>query len=247
LLHHHTARQFLIIVHDVAPPFLGLLQQISTQLRSLVGNAVAGAVVPCWHGTPLSSSDEPFICHVKEAYGELLLHGYTHYSAHAQGPVAYLTEQANEFTSLTPISATRRIQAGQSDMKHYLGVPVHGFVPPAWQFGPITPALLKTCGLTYQLGFYSLQAAGCITQPLAVWSWDCGRFRALGLAGDALGTLHHVLFPNAMPCIVLHPRDVERGFLEHALSIIRRLLAAGWQPILPGNILENVCARSFTA
>lgn len=239
MFHDQLARHFLVIVHDVAPPFLGSLQQISAQLRPLIGNLAVGAVVPCWHGTQLSSSDAPFIGHTRTAYSEVLLHGYMHHSARAWGPVALLTSQANEFTDLTPSAAVRRIQAGQADIANCLGVTVRGFVPPAWQSGPITPGLLAACGLSYQLGLTDLQTLNRAPRPLAVWSWDCGRFAALGLAGEALGTLRHLQQPTALPCIVLHPRDLQRGYLDRALHLVRKLLSSGWQPITPGALVDQ--------
>jgi hypothetical protein len=120
-------------------------------------------------------------------------------------------------------------------------MPIRGFVAPAWQPGPVTPALLNSCGLDYALGFWSLDCAGT-RLPLAVWSWDCGNIAALGLAGEALGWLRRALRPDAVPCVVLHPRDVTRGYLARALNLIRRLQTAGLRPVLPATFLSGAPA-----
>lgn len=237
---YSPAGRFLVIVHDLTPHTLALSRHIISQIQTLIGNAVAGAVVPCWQGNRIASDDGSFIKHVSEAYGELLLHGYTHYVAHAWTPVALLTAQANEFTGLTPAAAMQRLSAGQIAMAEHFGVATRGFVPPAWQPGPITPTLLKACGLTYLLGLDHMQMVDSGRQPLAVSSWDCGRFRALGLVGEALGAAQFLLRPSALPCIVLHPRDIERGYAVRALHLIRRLLANGWLPILPGELADRL-------
>jgi Uncharacterized protein conserved in bacteria (DUF2334) len=230
---HHTPRQFLVIVHDVAPHAFMPLQTISDLLSPLLGTRVAAAVVPCWHGRQLTAHDSVFVQYVRASYGELLLHGYTH-QTNTSGPIALLTDQANEFTRLTPTMAIERIQHGRAVLAELFNYDVAGFVPPAWQTGPVTPLLLKRCGLMYHMGFGSLSAIDTLPQPLAVASWDCGRFAVLGLAAEAVAALQYFFYPKAMPCIVLHPRDVERGFFARALHLIRHLLAAGWQPILPG-------------
>ena len=237
---YSTTDRFLVIVHDLAPHTLALSQHIISQIQTLIGTVVAGAVVPCWQGNRISSDHGSFIKHVAEAYGELLLHGYTHCVAHAWTPVALLTAQANEFTGLTRPAAMQRLIAGQIAMAEHFGVAARGFVPPAWQPGPITPALLKACGLTYLLGLSHMQTVGSGRQPLAVSSWDCGRFQPLGLVGEALGAAQFLLRPSAIPCIVLHPRDIERGYAVRALHLIRRLLANDWLPILPGELVERL-------
>jgi predicted deacetylase len=233
-----TPRQFLVIVHDVAPQAFVPLQKIGDTLFPLLGTRVAAAIVPCWHGRQLTAYDTTFVQHVQTSYGELLLHGYSHHT-NTSGPVALLTKQANEFTRLTAVTALARIRQGLAILAEHFEGNVAGFVPPAWQAGPITLFLLQQCGLAYQMGLSALTAIDTLPQPLAVVSWDCGRFAALGLIGEAVAALQYFLNPAAIPCIVIHPRDVERGFLVRAVHLIRHLLATGWQPVLPGQYIRH--------
>jgi predicted deacetylase len=231
------AASFIVIVHDVAPPFLSPLHVIADALRPLIGGAVAGAVVPCWHGST-STSDYAFWEHTRKCYGEVLLHGYTHRSQRRFEPTSLLTEQANEFTGLSLAEAQDRVQQGQAALGDLLGTLAHGFVPPAWQPGPLTPAALASAGLRYQLSFRYLSTIE-EKHPLTVWSWDCGRIAALGLLGGTFGTLHFTWCPTHLPCVVLHPRDVARGFLRHALARVQQLLASGRQPMLPRELVKG--------
>lgn len=233
---------FMVVVHDVAPPFLSTLCHIMRQLHPLVGGAVAGAVVPSWHGTQIVESSLT-VDHARGAYGELLLHGYTHHAARACGPIALLTAGANEFSALPRPEAASRIHQGQAALASCFGSPARGFVPPAWQPGSLTSALLAEAGISYQLGLRELRTAAGSTQPLAVWSWDCGRVAALGLAGECLGALQRAIWRGATPCVVLHPADLARGFLRRALDLVRQLLAEGLRPALPCNLARAVDSR----
>ena len=67
--------------------------------------------------------------------------------------------------------------------------------------------------------------AGAIA--LATYSWDCGRFGCIGHLGNTIGRALS-LFPRRLPCVVIHPADVARGFLEQALSLIDSLMR--WSP-----------------
>lgn len=240
---HHAHRSFLVIVHDVAPPFLAPLRTIGRELARLVGRAVAGAVVPHWHGAQPSAQCAALVEYARATFGEVLLHGYSHRSARPRGPVALLTDGADELSALAPGAAVARLRAGRARLSGAFGTPISGLVAPAWQPGPVTPALLAACGLDYLLGFWRLAAAGAPDRPLAVWSWDCGRVAALGLAGEALGAARRALRPAAIPCVVLHPRDVARGYLARALRLIEGLREAGWRPALPAACLPGSPAR----
>jgi predicted deacetylase len=232
--HHH----FLVVVHDVTPHAYTPLQIISKLLYPFVGTNVAAAVVPCWHGVPLNTANPGFLEFVRAAYGELLLHGYTHHTTNS-GLIALLTEQANEFTRAPALIALKHLQRGRAILADLFTQAITGFVPPAWQVGPVTPQLLRHSGLHYRMGLGSLTAIDTTPQPLAVASWDCGRIAALGLAGEAIAAVQYVRNPAALPCIVLHPRDLARGYCARALYLIQHLLAAGWQPILPGSYIQR--------
>jgi hypothetical protein len=231
-------RAFLVVVHDIAPHFLRPLVTIGRELRHVVGGAVAGAVVPHWHGDERSDQHAPLVAYLQETVGEVLLHGYSHNALHQQGLVSLLTDGANELSGSTCAEARHRLRCGRALLEASLGISICGFVPPAWQPGPVTPELLADCGLEYMLGFWQVTLARGWRHALAVWSWDCGRSAGLGLLGERLGWLRLRGQPNAVPCVVVHPRDVTRGYLVRALHVIDQLLAAGWRPMLPSAYLR---------
>jgi predicted deacetylase len=226
-----------VLVHDVAPQRAASIAVLLDALRPLVGRALAGAVVPRWGGMPLPAGAAVWDRLAQDAFGELLLHGLTHTRLGGCSPVALLTGGANELSGLTPAQAVDRLRQGQADMAARFGATARGFVAPAWQPGPVTPRLLPFCGLVYSVGLRSLRVPGLPILPLAVWSWDCGRVAALGLLGEALGRARQAARGDAVPCVVLHPADVQRGFLPRALRTIERLLGAGRRPVLPGDIV----------
>jgi hypothetical protein len=236
---HLPHRTFLVVVHDVAPLFLGALRTITRELRRLVNGAIAGAVVPHWHGAAFPDWRPRFAEYVRASFGEVLLHGHTHHAPQSNGLVGLLTDGADEFGALTPVEASQRLRLGRALLVENLGVPVRGFVAPAWQPGPVSPSVLRDCALDYRLGFWGLWPVHSAALPLAVWSWDCGRAAAAGLAGEALGRARLSLRPAAIPCVVLHPRDVARGYLVRALRLIERFLGAGWRPVLPATCLPG--------
>lgn len=229
-------RVYLVIVHDVAPPFVESLRTITRALDPLVGRQVAGAVVPCWHGWAHIDADATFRAYIQATFGEVLLHGFTHRAPTPRGAVAALTDGADEFGGLTAAAAGDRLRCGYTVLNAHIGLPIRGFVPPAWRPGPVTPALLMACGLEYALGLWRFRDTRQGGLPLAVSSWDCGRIAALGLAGEALGILRRAITPAALPCIVLHPCDVARGYLPRALRQIQRLRAAGYRAALPAEL-----------
>lgn len=222
---------FLVVVHDVTTEFFAPVAQMLHALRPLVGRAVAAAVVPHWHGQPGINAELAAL--VREHCGEVLLHGCTHQTACWWHPLAVLTGQANEFSRLALPAALARLQIGRALLRRWFAAPVAGFVPPAWQSGPLNLPALARCGLHYGLYFSCCAATSGARWPLATWSWDTGRLAWPGLVGEWLGTARALLLPRAVPCVVLHPADVARGYLERALERVRMLLAAGRRPLLP--------------
>jgi hypothetical protein len=68
--------------------------------------------------------------------------------------------------------------------------------------------------------------------PLATWVWDVSPIRLLCRVGYRLGQIQYRFRKNALPCVVLHPLDLERGFLPQIEKTVQRLLDAGRQPVM---------------
>jgi len=227
---------FLIVLHDVAPLWWEPLACIVGQLQPLVGKRLAAAVVPGWHAAAhpkaeSSSFSLKFVEWVASEFDEILLHGYDHHQKESGDLLGLLTGRANEFTGVTISESVDRLQLGQALMVKYFGKPAAGFIPPAWQWGPITPNLLAKCGLQYGVGLNGIEPVRGGRAPLATWSWDWGILAPLGYLGEGLGHLMATVRPQAIPCLVFHPLDVERGFVKHGLHQVKRLLREGRQPV----------------
>ena len=110
-------------------------------------------------------------------------------------------------------------------------------MPPAWQVGRATAEELGGCGFRYLATFGAIRAAGGPTIPLATWSWDWGVLGPLGRVGQRFGDVSWRLRPAALPCVVVHPADVDRGYLPRVLEVVDRLLGRGRTPGLLSEFL----------
>src|SRR5512145_1023175 len=245
-------RFFLVVIHDVAPPFLEDIRGIIRQLRPLIGSDLAAGFVPCWYGqsvvvgadahressqSSMHCRERDFITLVRAAFGEILLHGWTHYRCQG-GLISLLTSGADEFAALPPDAALARLCAGQRVVYALFGAPAAGFIPPAWQSGGVAHALCSG-GLSYRMGWMSIDTVWGARIPLVTWSWDLGRMACLGYAGDLLGVACSLLRYDTIPCVVFHPSDVRRGYLGHGVYLVRKLLAEGRRPILPMQLIRR--------
>jgi predicted deacetylase len=224
-------RRFAVVVHDVAPAFLPQLARIIEALAPRVGRAVAGAVVPCWHGRPIDRSRGGFQRFVARAFGEVLQHGYTH-RQDRPGVLSLFTGRSDELVGLPRDEVRRRLERGRELLRRVLGVAPTGFVPPAWQSGRLTTRELGACGFRYLATFGAIRAASGTTIPLSTWSWDWGVLGPLGRVGQRFGDVSWRIRPATLPCVVVHPADVDRGYLPRVLGVVDRLLGLGRTPSL---------------
>jgi predicted deacetylase len=229
-------RRFAVVVHDVAPAFLPQLARIAEALAPRIGRQLAGAVVPCWHGRPIEGPGGGFGRFVTGAFGEVLQHGYTH-RQDRPGVLSLFTGRSDELVGLPREEVRRRLGLGRELLRRALGVAPAGFVPPAWQVGRATAEELGGCGFRYLATFGAIRAASGPTIPLATWSWDWGVLGPLGRVGQRFGDVSWRLRPATLPCVVVHPADVDRGYLPRVLEVVDRLLGRGRTPGLLSEFL----------
>lgn len=222
-------RRFAVVVHDVAPVFLPQLARITKALAPRIGRQLAGAVIPCRHGRPIEGPGGDFGRFVMEAFGEVLLHGYTH-RQDRPGVLSLFTGGSDELAGLPREEVLRRLGLGRDLLRRALGVAPAGFTPPAWQVGRATPAELGEYGFRYLATFGAIRTVSGPTIPLATWSWDWGLVGPLGRVGEWVGNVSWRLRPGALPCVVVHPADVDRGYLPRVLEVVDRLLGRGRTP-----------------
>jgi hypothetical protein len=238
------ASKFCVIVHDVTPFFAREMDAIFHHLLPELGNALAGAVVPCWHAVEPDARDRQIMRGWSSLCGETLLHGWTHRREHRPGIVSWATGRADEFGGCSAPDVIERVRQGRLRLQEIIGRTVSGLVPPAWRL-PIELDDLRDSGIEYILDFGRLQSASGHNVALATFSWDWGRFSVLSRAGACLGTCLRLWNRHAVPVIVIHPADVRRGHITDAVEVIRRLKSAGGIPARFGDLMPNVDPRAL--
>lgn len=220
------------MLHDVAPLYAPHVAAFTRAMAPLVGNAMSAAVVPCWGGVPLAERDRPFLERVRDEYANILLHGYEHFRPTGGGLVSAFTSGKDEMNGLDPAETDRRLAAGQEILARWLGQPACGFVAPTYRIGNATPERLAQFGIHYTVGYRRVVTSTGESLPLATWIWDVSPIRLLCRAGYRLGELQYRFRTRALPCVVLHPLDLERGFLPQIERTVEKLLQSGRQPVL---------------
>lgn len=227
-----VARSFCVMLHDVAPIYASHVAEFTRALAPLVGNAMSAAVVPCWAGVPLMERDRPFLDRVRDEYANILLHGYEHFRPAGGGLVSAIADGKDEMNGLDPAETDRRLAAGQEILAQWLGQPARGFIAPTYRPGFATPDRLAKFGIHYTVGYQQVVTSTGQRLPLATWVWDVSPMRILCRAGYRLGELQYRFRKRALPCVVLHPLDLERGFLPQIEQTVQKLFDAGRQPVL---------------
>jgi hypothetical protein len=172
-----------------------------------------------------------------ESSEELLLHGYVHRRERSRGLVSWLAEDSDEMNALALDDTRSVLEQGQRVFTDVFGARARGFLAPAWQPGRVREVNPNSLGLTYTLGFFSLESSTGRSVPLATHSWDCGRWGWLGHVGHGIGGALQWL-SGRVPSVAIHPRDLARGFWPQILRRVEALLASGYEPRTPASLLE---------
>ena len=175
---------------------------------------------------------------------ELVAHGLFHHRDHGHTlsirPFSWATGYSDELSGLTRKEACERLRESRRILEDLFERPVPGFVPPAFQWGPVQPDDLFDAGYIYGLGLTSL-VHGRGRVKVGTRSWDPGRLGACPLVGRALsafGALTH-LRGDTVPCVVVHPDDVDRGLDVHAHSTLARYRSRGLRPSLVSDAIPQ--------
>lgn len=239
-----------VFVHDVSPardrpvrnPVRGRLERgLSHTLRTLGASCPEGLhlalIADECRREPALAKRLVFEATATGARVELVAHGLVHRRDHGRTlairPFSWATGYSDELSGLTRNEAYERLGESRRILEDLFERPVAGFVPPAFQWGPVQPDDLFNAGYTYGLGLTSLvHARGRV--KVGTRSWDPGRLGACPLVGRALsafGALTH-LRGDTVPCVVVHPDDVDRGLDVHAHATLARYRKRGLRPSL---------------
>ena len=227
-----VAKSFCVMLHDVAPVYESHVATFTAAMAPLVGNAMSAAVVPCWAGVPLGDKDRPFLDRVRAEYANLQLHGYEHFRPGQRSGWSKISDGKDEMNGLDPAETDRRLELGQEIFERWLGQRATGFIAPTYQIGHATPDRLAKFGIHYTVGYGKVATSAGQRLPISTWVWDVSPIRLLCRLGYRLGQMQYRFRRNALPCVVLHPLDLERGFLPQIVKTVERLLTANRKPVL---------------
>lgn len=227
-----ASRQFCVMLHDVAPLYEDHVDMFTKTLSPYIGNKMSAAVVPCWGGKPLTDRDRPFLDRVQNEYANILLHGFEHFRPNASGMVSAIADGKDEMNGLDAKETDRRLEAGQEILEQFFGKPACGFIAPTYNIGLATPDRLARFGIHYTVGYGRVVTSEGNLLPIASWVWDVSPIRLLCRLGYRLGEFQHRFRRRALPCVVLHPLDLERGFLPQIERTVRKLVDEGREPIM---------------
>ena len=229
-------REFIVCIHDACPQSSHLIIRIINNITPLVENIMTVAVIPQSYGIPWRCEDQDLICELRERTTEILLHGLTHRRVGNCSPFSFLIEKADELVGLSVSETETLLKKGQHIMKNMFGSPAKGFVPPGWQFGKVTKTVLGKHNIDFAISLHYIIDTSGHRIPLATWF--------SGYVGEIVGyTL--CMRKDVVPCIVLHPKDVQRGFLPRGLRLIRSFIEQGYCPISFQDIYLRVNRQDY--
>lgn len=232
---------FCVVLHDVAGPFRIQLQQIVRRVFDLVGSDFACAVVPAWHGNHDEVALAELISICSEC-DEWMIHGMTHRRENRGRLVSWLTSGADEFGGLPLTEIQERVTRSQAMIQDLTGILPTGLVAPCWS---LQVRAYELMGIDYVMGYNGLVPCcrskndrSAATIRLASWSYDWGRFGKVASLVNVFPELRYRSFTDIVPCVVIHPADVARGWLPVAIQRIQKLLDLGYQPVAPASLLS---------
>lgn len=234
-----SARDLCVVLHDVSPARWQGCQRVVAELQRCAREAgvhlpLTLLVVPQMHGD--ASLPAPYLrwlYAMQRAGHELVLHGLTHRD---EGPPPrslaerlmrrFYTAGEGEFAALSQAEAQARLREGRA-WARALGLPMLGFVAPAWLMSPGTllaatdAGFGHTCTLTEVIALPQGQA---LAAPSLVFSTRAAWRRGLSLLWNRW--LAHRSRDARLLRLELHPHDADypavlrcwSGLLRDALA-----------------------------
>ena len=220
----------LLSIHDVSPRS----EHAVVRLRELFADRhaihnVALLVVPDhWGEAPIRAGTH-FAARLRqwaENGNEIFLHGWFHRDTASYKSLIdrwrarWMTAGEGEFLGLSREEASRRLRDGCNLLEDITGLPIAGFVAPAWLYGEGARAALTE--LEFPLAEDHLRvwqpASGALLARGPVITW-AGRSRARITSSLAWATIaQRLLAPLATVRIGIHPGDVAVPALRRSIA-----------------------------
>ncbi|WP_447725765.1 DUF2334 domain-containing protein [Sphingomonas koreensis] len=229
-------RRLLISVHDVAPSFERKIDRLLELIAGSVdGRAVTMLVVPHHWNSKALRPGTPFATRLRswaEQGAEIFLHGWTHRDdSQHRGVTAfkarYMTAGEGEFLGLSREEALDRMTRGKGLLEEIVGMPVEGFVAPAWLYSPGARQALGEAGFrlaedhthVWSPADGDRKLAG---DPVITWASRSASRRISSLAAAAF--LRRVLRTRPVARVGVHPGDTSSPALLASIETTLRLL-----------------------
>lgn len=244
-------RLLLASIHDVAPPFEREIDQLVDEVGAAVGSRMAMLVVPNFGGDHPLGASAHFRTKLRrwaESGIEMILHGMTHKDQARHAGLdrlrgRYMTANEGEFLGLPEAIAVQRIRDGRTLVEDVTGVPVEGFIAPAWLYGEGARRAIERCGMKFAEDHWQVWSpargnAVLARGPVITWASRSRARRNLSLAAAAaLRTVQ----PQRVVRIGVHPGDAHWPVLRKS---IRRTLRQASVNRRPGTYLELFAENS---
>ena len=236
-----------VVLHDVAPSTRGACDRMLDAIGDVAELPLTLLAVPRFHCEPTSGDFEHWLVDRFGCGDEIALHGYTHQDD-ALAPQHFFdqlrrrhyTRGEGEFSELGMDEALRRITAGVRWFSR-MGLPLHGFVAPAWLMSHGTWEALRFMDLRYTCTLRRLVLLPDrrhLSSQSIVYSASSAWRRGASVVWNraVAASLRH----NPLLRFELHPQDADHAAIRRSWQ---RLLAAHLHERKPATL--SVAAERF--
>lgn len=231
-----SGRACIVSIHDVSPPTRRATEAMLADLARAGVGRTSLLVVPDHHRRAPVAKDPDFqewLRHRAAEGHEIVLHGFYHWRDGGGGGWAahWITEHytagEGEFYDLDYGEARRRLARGRQILAD-AGLPVVGFIAPAWLLGSEAERAAREEGFEYTTRLRTvldLRTGGAEVSQSLVYSVRAAWRRVVSLGWNAL--LRRRLRARRLLRLGLHPPDLRHGAVWAQAMRLAREEAAG--------------------
>jgi uncharacterized protein len=237
-----SASSLLASIHDVGPRSEAAVDRLADLFERHIGAPrYAMLVVPDhWGEAPLVPGSA-FATRLRgwaDSGIEMFLHGWFHRdttphgSAGARFKAKHMTAGEGEFLGLDYATARDRMERGRALIEDVIGLPVAGFIAPAWLYGDGARAAARDCGFAIaedHLRVWSpVQADRVLVRgPVITWA---SRSRGRIASSLAVAAAARALMPRRRGMrLAVHPGDITVPALLRSIDRTLGSLSRGGQ------------------
>ncbi|QDC35962.1 DUF2334 domain-containing protein [Sphingobium fuliginis] len=244
-------KRLLLSLHDVGPCFESEVDRLLDRLSMHAApGTLAMLVVPNhWGAHPLLPGS-PFATRLRgwaEAGVSMFAHGWfhrdmaTHDNALDRFKARRMTAGEGEFLGLDGATAARRMTDGRDLIEQVTGLPVAGFVAPAWLYGSPARAALGRCGFALAEDHMKVwhPPSGRILARGPVITWASRSRARIASSLLAARLLPPVLRHAPVARVAVHPGDAHVPALLDSIDWVVRRLGRTHRPARYGDLLAG--------